>query len=67
MICANEKCQQEFRRADRASPLATAGAVNQILYCSETCARSAENRRYYLAHRAEIIERVSANQRAATK
>lgn len=45
MKCAN--CGREFDPASRASPTALEGSVVQIKYCSEKCARSAENRRYY--------------------
>lgn len=47
MICP--VCHKRFDpAADRAAPTAAAGSIEQIKYCSERCARSAENRRAYL-------------------
>jgi len=47
--CAN--CGKRFDPADRAAVDANTAALDEIKYCSETCARSAENRRYYKAHK----------------
>jgi len=49
--CAN--CGKRFDPADRAAVDANTAALDEIKYCSETCARSAENRRYYKAHVSE--------------
>lgn len=38
MKCHN--CGNEFNPRDRASPGANAGAIAQIKYCSEKCARN---------------------------
>lgn len=42
-----QNCGKNFDPADRATSTATEGAVQQIKYCCEKCARSAENRRAY--------------------
>jgi len=60
-------CGRNFDPADRVQPGAQAGAEVQVKYCSETCARKAENRRYYAAHKKHIIKRVLKNQRRAKK
>lgn len=66
MICANEECKREFRRADRVSSTALPGALPSVRYCSDRCKRQAGNRRYYLAHRRTMISRAQA-WRAAKK
>jgi len=60
-------CNRTFDPADRVQPGAQAGAEVQVKYCSEACARKAENRRYYAAHKQTIIKRVRKNQRRARK
>jgi len=44
-ICQN--CHKEFDTADRVSSTAIDGSEVQVKYCSEKCARQAENRRAY--------------------
>jgi len=44
-------CGKRFRKEDRAAPDANDAQIEQIKYCSEKCARKAENRRYYQAHK----------------
>ncbi len=61
MKCAN--CGTEFDPADRVSAGAIEAAVIQVKYCSETCARAAENKRYYQTHKKQIIGRILRNQR----
>ncbi len=56
MKCPECKC--EFDPADRASPTALEG-----LNKSAACARKAENRRYYQAHKEKIKARVIDNQK----
>lgn len=51
-------CGKSFDPADRAAIHANVGNLNQIKYCSETCARKAENQRYYAKHQKEVIEKV---------
>lgn len=53
LICPT--CGRAFDTADRVQPTALAGSEAQVKYCSETCARTAENKRHYLRHRAEIL------------
>ena len=50
-------CQKPFDPANRASPGANEGAAVQIVYCSDACARKAENKRYYEAHKEQIIKK----------
>lgn len=57
------ECNTKFRSADRASPTANEGSVNQIIYCSMACKRRANNRRHYQRHRDEVIERNIENQK----
>lgn len=56
-------CSREFDPGDRTGPTTLDGSLVQVVYCSETCTRKAENRRYYAAHKDEIKTRVIANQR----
>jgi hypothetical protein len=57
------ECGNAFDPADRALAGAQAGAVAQIKYCSEICARKAENRRYYQTNKASTIRRTKQNRR----
>lgn len=52
-ICPN--CGTEFDPADRASPNATDGSVNQMIYCSWKCKQAVANRRYYQRHRDKLL------------
>lgn len=56
-------CKREFDPGDRVSIDANQASIDRTVYCSETCARKAENKRYYEAHRQEIKNRVLSNQR----
>ncbi|HEY4690861.1 MAG TPA: hypothetical protein VIK33_16235 [Anaerolineae bacterium] len=52
-------CGKRFDPADRSAPTADpVRDTERIKYCSEKCARKAENRRHYQAHKASIIKRV---------
>ena len=51
------ECGKEFDHGDRATPTALEAAVVQIVYCSRRCKRKAGNRRYYVAHREDVISR----------
>ena len=60
-------CGRDFDPADRTATHAHAGDLDRIKYCSETCARRAENRRYYQAHKASTIKRARRNQKRARR
>lgn len=45
LICP--ECGKKFRTEDRVTPSATAGAEVQVIYCSEKCKRSKQNRDDY--------------------
>lgn len=49
MKCAN--CNKQFDPANRVAPSANEGALAQVRYCTERCARQAENKRYYSKRR----------------
>lgn len=61
-------CDTRFDERERAKAGAdaTSDVLARIKYCSEKCARKAENRRYYAAHRPTIIKRVKRNTRLAS-
>lgn len=40
-------CGERFQRRKRAKKTAKAGSVAQIEYCTETCAKKAQNKRNY--------------------
>lgn len=62
LICP--QCGERFARRDRAKADTPPGSEAQIEYCSEKCARKAQNRRYYLAHREAVKSRVIASRKA---
>lgn len=59
-------CDREFDPAARASRAVDWG-TDRIVYCSERCARRAQNARYYARHRESIITRVIARARRAKR
>lgn len=65
MKCQN--CGIEFDPANRVRTDANAGAIGNVKYHSEKCARAAENKRYYAAHRKDTIKRVVAYQKRSRK
>lgn len=52
-------CHTQFNERARAAEGddATSDVLGRIKYCSEKCARKAENKRYYEAHKQELIQR----------
>jgi len=60
-VCAS--CGKRFRKEDRAAPDANDAQIEQIKYCSERCARKAENKRYYETHKEKIKGRVRKRRR----
>jgi hypothetical protein len=65
MKCCN--CGQDFDPANRVRTDANSGAIDEVKYCSEKCARQAENKRYYQAHKQQVIDRVLARQKQQKK
>lgn len=49
-----QECEAEFKREERVSPTALAGALESVRYCSDECKRVAGNRRYYQRHKHRI-------------
>lgn len=56
-------CGRTFDPAGRAQPTARAGAIAQIVYCSDTCKRKKGNKRHYSRHRRDIIDRNNERQK----
>ena len=58
-------CKKTFdeRKRAAAGADATSEVLGRIKYCGEKCARKAENRRYYAAHKASIIKHVRRTQK----
>jgi C4-type Zn-finger protein len=47
-------CQRQFDPANRAGPTTPEGSIVQMRYCSEQCARKAENARYYQERKKKV-------------
>ena len=59
------QCGEKFDPFGRVPPTTLpqfeAATAARIVYCSDACARTAENKKYYARHKDKIIDRVRRN------